>query len=196
MTPEIRAFEYALGLFSVLIGLAVADIAASFHRLARGKAPVVWDPLALLAALYALCMAVGMWFDLWGVRSVSEARQFFFYLSIIASLFVLFLIAAASLPDDPEEDGDLRAYYERNRRYFWLLVALFQAGYNAHGIYFLHSIFSRMPLALRIQVVSQWTLLLLIPLVLAQVKSRAVHYLGFGLLIAVQAWHYAPYAIN
>jgi len=26
MTPEIRAFEYALGLYSVLIGLAIADI--------------------------------------------------------------------------------------------------------------------------------------------------------------------------
>jgi hypothetical protein len=196
VTPEIRAFEYALGLFSVLIGLAVADIAASFHRLARGRAPVVWDPLALLAALYALCMAVGMWFDLWGVRNVSEARQFFFYLSMVANLFVLFLIAAVSLPDDPREDGDLRAYYQRNRRYFWMLVALFQAGYIAYGIYFVHSIFSRMPLGLRIQVISQWTLLLLIPLALAQIKSRSVHYLGFGLLIAVQAWHYAPYAIN
>jgi hypothetical protein len=27
MTPEMRAFEYALGLFSVLVGLAIADIA-------------------------------------------------------------------------------------------------------------------------------------------------------------------------
>ena len=196
MTPEIRAFEYALGLFSVLIGLAVADIAASFHRLARSKAPVSWDPLALFAAFYALCMAVGMWFDLWGVRNVSEARQYFFYLFMVANLFVLFLIAAASLPDDPREDGNLRAYYERNRRYFWLLIALFQAGYIALGIYFVHNIFSRMPPALQVQIASQWILLLVIPLALAQVKARILHYLGFGLLIAVQAWHYAPYAIN
>ena len=60
MTPEIRAFEYALGLFSVLIGLAVADIATSFHRLIRHKQAVNWDPLAMLAALYALCMAICM----------------------------------------------------------------------------------------------------------------------------------------
>ena len=118
MTPEIRAFEYALGLYSVLIGLAVADIAASFHRLARRKEPVVWDPLALLAACYALWLAVGMWFDLWGVRNVSEARHFFFYLAMVANLFVLFLIAAASLPDDPAGDRDLRTYYASNRRYF------------------------------------------------------------------------------
>ena len=42
MTPEMRAFEYALGLFSVLIGLAIADIATSFHRLIRSRAGVTW----------------------------------------------------------------------------------------------------------------------------------------------------------
>ena len=49
MTPEIRAFEFALGLFSVLIGLAIADVAASFHRLMRARPRVRWDPLTLLA---------------------------------------------------------------------------------------------------------------------------------------------------
>lgn len=36
-----------------------------------------------------------MWFDLWGVRDVAEVRHFFFYVSLIAQLFVLYLIAAA-----------------------------------------------------------------------------------------------------
>jgi hypothetical protein len=35
VTPEIRAFEYATGLFAALIGLAVVDLATSFHRLLR-----------------------------------------------------------------------------------------------------------------------------------------------------------------
>src|SRR5260221_8993460 len=144
MTPEIRAFEYALGLFSVLIGLAVADIAASAHRLARTRLPVTWDPLALMAAFYALVMAIGMWFEIWAVRNVSQTRHFFFYFSMVASLFVLFLIAAASLPDDPAVDGDLRAYYERNRRYFWVLVAFFQAGYIAQGMYFFVGVVGRL----------------------------------------------------
>jgi hypothetical protein len=195
MTPEIRAFEYALGLFSVLIGLAVADIAASAHRLARTRVKVTWDPLSLLAAFYALVMAIGMWFDIWTVRNVSQTRHFFFYFSMVASLFVLFLIAAVSLPDDPAADGDLRAYYERSRRYFWLLVALFQAGYIAHGLYFVGGLISRLPGALTAQFLTQWALLLLIPLVLANVRSRPVHYAGLAILIAVQAWHYARYAI-
>jgi hypothetical protein len=196
VTPEIRAFEYALGLYSVLIGLAVADIAASFNRLARRKEPVVWDPLALLAACYALWLAVGMWFDLWGVRNVSEARHFFFYLAMVANLFVLFLIAAASLPDDPVEDCDLRTYYASNRRYFWLLVALFQAGYIVFGLYFVGSMLGRMPRASAVIIVGTWVLLFVTPLLLASLRSRTAHYLGLALLFAVQAWHYAPYMIN
>ena len=117
MTPEMRAFEYALGLFSVLIGLAIDDIATSFHRLVRSRHPVTWDPLALLAALYALLTAIGMWFDLWGVRNVTGARHFFFYLIMVADLFVVFLIAAASLPDDPQSGRDLREFYSWNRHY-------------------------------------------------------------------------------
>jgi hypothetical protein len=39
MTPEIRAFEYAVGIFAVLIGLAIADIATSFQRADRRGEP-------------------------------------------------------------------------------------------------------------------------------------------------------------
>ena len=94
MTSEMRAFEYAQGIFAVLIGLAVADIATGFHRLMRSKAAVVWDPLALAAAIYALFMAVCMWFDIWGVRNFEATRHFLFYLSMVATFFLLFLIAA------------------------------------------------------------------------------------------------------
>jgi hypothetical protein len=196
MTPEIRAFEYALGIFAVLIGLAVADIATSFHRLVRSKRPVIWDPLALLAAAFALCMAVGMWFDLWTVRNVRETRYFFFYLFMVSQMFVLFLIAAASLPDEPGGAIDLRDFYAGNRRYFWALVALFQVGYTGLGIYFIHSMLSRMPLAFAVAFFTQMILLFGVPLALVAVKSRVVHYLGVGLLFAVTAWHYAPYSIN
>jgi hypothetical protein len=108
MTPEIRSFEYPLGLFTIVVGLAIADIALSVHRLVRQGSRVQWDPLALLATLYAFLIAVGMWFDLWSIRAVSETRNFFFYISIVGELFVVFLLAAASLPDDAKIEADLR----------------------------------------------------------------------------------------
>jgi hypothetical protein len=196
MTPEIRAFEYALGLFSVLIGLAIADIATSFHRLMRSRTEVRWDPLALLAALYALLIAIGMWFDLWGVRNVTAARHFFFYLIMVALLFIVFLIAAASLPDDPESGHDLAEFYSRNHRYFWLLIALFQVGYILLGLYFAGSLLSRAPPYYRYAFAAQMSIALLVPLALAFFKRRTLHYCGLGLLFATAAWHYAPYAIN
>jgi hypothetical protein len=135
MTPEIRAFEFAIGVFAVLIGLAIADIATSFQRLLGSPSTVKWDPLALLGATYALCMAIYMWFDLWGVRNFAVARGFLFYIALFAELFVLYLIAASSLPADGA-DHDLREFYSKNRRRFWFLILLFQAGYVAAGFFF------------------------------------------------------------
>jgi hypothetical protein len=195
--PEATAFEYAMGLFSVLIGLAVADIATSFHRLMRARNAVRWDPLALAAAFYTLCIAVSMWFDIWGVRHFGATRHFFFYLGLVAQLFVLFLIAAASLPDEANHDLlDLREYYAHNRRYFWSLQLLFQIGYTAFGIYFSADEIARLsaPVA-----ELAWTLMtapVAISLVLFVVRSRVVHYIGLGLLFAVMALHYAPMQIN
>ncbi|HKE45226.1 MAG TPA: hypothetical protein VKB41_11900 [Steroidobacteraceae bacterium] len=193
MTPEIRAFEYALGLFAVLIGLAVADIATSFHRLIRSKTPIVWDPLTLLAAVYALCIAIGMWFDIWGVRNFAETRRFFFYLTLVASLFVLFLIAAASLPDDPQEQGNLREFYAANRRYFWTLMTLFQFGYLAHGLYFVGFPLPQQYLGrILIDLAGPFAISFLLVLL----KPRVVHYGGLALLFVILAYHYAPYSIN
>jgi hypothetical protein len=195
MTPEIRAFEFATGLFAVLIGLAVADIASSFHRLARSKMPVKWDPLTLIAALYALCLVVVMWFDLWGVRNFAATRTFFFYLSLIAEFFVLYLIAAASLPDEPG-DGDLREYYARNRRYFWILVTLFQFQYVVDGLYFARSEIGRFSSGTLVLIYSLMFAPLAVSFVLLCAKSRITHYLGLVLLLAIMALHYGPASIN
>jgi hypothetical protein len=196
MTPEIRAFEYALGLFAVLIGLAVADIATSFHRLVRSKAAVVWDPLALGAALYALFMAVCIWFDIWGVRNFAATRHFLFYVSLVADMFILFLIAAASLPDEPEEGADLRAYYAGNRRYFWGLVSLYQLAYLANGIYFIGGMLLQLPFAYTVLAFVQMGLPLIISVSLMLVRSRTFHYIALGLLYAVMLYHFVPMSIG
>lgn len=195
MTPEIRAFEYALGLFAVLIGLAIADIAMSFHRLVRQASKVTWDPLALLAAMYALCLAVCMWFDLWGVRNFSATRHFLFYLSLIGEFFVLYLIAASSLPDEHAGSSDLRQYYAATRRYFWGLVALFQLIYVAQGVYFTGG---EPPLPTWITALELCVMIapLALALALAAIRSRVLHYVGLGLLFTVMVIHYGPSSIN
>jgi hypothetical protein len=196
MTPEIRAFEFAVGVFAVLIGLAIADIATSFHRLLRSKAPVNWDPLALSAALYALCMAIYMWFDLWGVRNFAATRHFLFYLLLFAQLFVLFLVAASSLPDEANGSTNLRDFYAANRRDFWFLVVLFQIGYVGAGFYFAAEAIARLPNGIAAMLIAQMSAPLVLALILLSTKSRAVHYVGIGLLFAVMLIHYGGASIN
>jgi hypothetical protein len=196
MTPEIRAFEFAIGVFAVLIGLAIADIATSFHRLLRSETPVNWDPLALSAALYALCMAIYMWFDLWGVRNIAATRYFLFYLLLFAQLFVLFLVAASSLPDEANGPINLRDFYAANRRNFWFLVVLFQIGYVGAGFYFVGGAIAKLPNGTAAMLIAQMSAPLILALILLSTKSRAVHYAGIGLLFAVMLIHYGGASIN
>jgi hypothetical protein len=195
MTPEIRAFEYAIGVFAVLIGLAIADIATSFHRLLRSKWPVKWDPLALIAALYALCMAIYMWFDLWGVRNFSATRNFLFYLLLFGQLFILFLVAASSLPDEADTSIDLREFYATNRQKFWTLVVLFQVGYVGAGFYFVGGML-KLPQLLSVLLLIQMITPLVLSLMLLVTKSRAVHYVGLALLLVAMLIHYGRASIN
>jgi hypothetical protein len=196
VTPEIRAFEFSLGLFSVLIGLAIADIATSFHRLVRHDRVVCWDPLVLLGAALALVVTVGMWFDLWGIRHATSVRHFVFYLLLVAAFLLLFLVAAASLPDEVSGEVNLREYYLRNHRYFWSLITLFEIVYVAIGVFFLSGVFDRVPRALIAVITLQWAALVIVPALLIVVRSRPIHYLGVGILFAVVFWHYANYAIT
>ena len=196
MTPETRAFEYATGVFAVLIGLAIADIATSFHRLLRSQSRVVWDPLALGAALYALCMAIYMWFDLWDVRNFAATRDFLFYLFLFAQLFVLFLVAASSLPDEAGDSINLRDFYAANRHNFWLLVVLFQFGYVGAGLYFIRGEIGPLTLVQTVALIAQMTVPLILALILLATKSRLVHYVGIGLLFAAMLHHYGRASIN
>jgi len=137
-----------------------------------------------------------MWFDLWGIRNATSVRHFFLYLALVGAFFVLFLIAASSLPDEVSEGVDLREFYGRNRRYFWSLVSLFEIIYVGFGIHFVGSVMNRLPRALIAIELSQWIILVAVPAVLTQVRSRAIHYAGLVLLFATVLWRYARQVIT
>ena len=94
------------------------------------------------------------------------------------------------------EGVDLRDFYRRNHKYFWSLVALFEIGYVALGVHFLGSVIDRIPRAQIVLVIGQWTVLIAVPVVLALVSSRKIHYAGVALLFAVVFWHYASAVIT
>jgi H+/Cl- antiporter ClcA len=58
-------FEYLLALVSILIGLAVADLSSSLHRLLRARRRVRWDWLPLAGAFLVILLILEFWWNLW-----------------------------------------------------------------------------------------------------------------------------------
>jgi len=131
-----NGFEYALGLFSVLIGLALADIAMSAHKLVRNFRTVRWDVRVIISSLLVIVVIVRMWFAFWTIRNVGAVLNFPFYLSLFIELMILFLLASTCLPDEPTENCDLTRFYEGNQRTLWVVFAAFELSFLLHWFYF------------------------------------------------------------
>ncbi len=122
MTP----FEYILPLISVLVGLAVADLAVSLHRLLRARRRVRWDWLPLATALTAVLAVLEVWWNLYATQDDPFFSALGGFLLFAAQLIILFLLNAAALPDEvPAEGLDLRAFYDQNGPLFWSLYAAY-----------------------------------------------------------------------
>jgi hypothetical protein len=124
-----RPFEYALGLLTILVSLALADIVLSFHRLLRHARTVRWDGRVLIATALVILEIIRLWFAQWSIRDVALGQTFPIYLAQFVQILLLVLLAASSLPDEGGPDYDLHAFYDSNRRYFWGVFALYQFVY-------------------------------------------------------------------
>src|SRR3546814_2648487 len=71
-------FEYAIGLISIIVGLGLADLAMSLHRLLKQRERVRWDWVALATAGFAGFSLIRMWYQLWTVRDFPEVTHLFF----------------------------------------------------------------------------------------------------------------------
>lgn len=129
-------FEYAVGLISLIVGLALADIAVSLHRLIKHRGSVRWSAFSIIAVMVVAFQCVAMWYDVWSLRAIADRFSIFFYITLLLELFLLFLGASAVLPDEREDGWDLVAYHDKQRPYLWTIMSLFFASYGSHWLYF------------------------------------------------------------
>lgn len=114
------AFEYVSVMASIVIGLALADILTSLHRLFRAGPLVRWHWAAPVAAGLVVLTLIQIWWSLYTPDDTPMTVVRF--LPILVELILLFLLAARALPDAvPAEGLDLRVYYDTNGRWFWAL---------------------------------------------------------------------------
>jgi hypothetical protein len=122
----VNSFEYITVLVSIVVGLAIADIANSVHRLLAAGRRVTWDWISLVAALLILLELLNLWWK-WHGFTGSTLGEVLPYFGV---LFLLFLAAAVSLPDHvPAEGINLRDYFVEKRRHFWAVYAAYVTGW-------------------------------------------------------------------
>ena len=115
--------EYVSVFISIIIGLAVADLLISFHRLIRVDARVKWYWLVPAIAVYMLLVIVNFWWGTYWWFSHIRLLSMGEFLPTLLSAIALFLLAASVLPDEVTTDAlDLKAWYIRNAGQIWALA--------------------------------------------------------------------------
>lgn len=120
--------EYFTIFAAMLVGLAVADLSFSLHRLLRAGRTIEWDWVTPVMAFITLCYILNLWWGFYFAYSELDEINFGWFMLDVAILLVLFLMAAAVLPDEKLESGtSLRQYYWDSCTYFWSTHALYMA---------------------------------------------------------------------
>src|SRR5437762_9502684 len=113
------AFSYLSVLLSIIIGLGLTQLLTAAGRLIRHRDRVRVDWLPLLWAGVLLVVFVQVWWSMFGLRLYRE-WTFLAFMMVLAQTATLYLMAAVVLPEQVEDAGvDLRAYYERQHRWFF-----------------------------------------------------------------------------
>lgn len=61
-------FEYLIGLVSLIVGLGLADLATSLHRLIKQRTRTRWDGQTLATAALAAFTLIWIWYNVWDLR--------------------------------------------------------------------------------------------------------------------------------
>ncbi|MEM8488632.1 MAG: hypothetical protein AAF564_23995 [Bacteroidota bacterium] len=179
---------YIIPIVSIVVGLAITDLAASFHRLLRKRDIVTWDWLVLLLALNLLLLILINWWFVYKINVDGAFESLWVFIPLIISFLLQYIWTASVLPDQiPPEGIDLKQYYAANSAYIWwsgFSVLLFGAFANATRLAASSASIDFLALITSPDV-SKLLALSIITIFLAMIKKRAFHMLMIVLMLAV-----------
>jgi flagellar biosynthesis protein FliQ len=117
--------EYVAAFISIMIGLALADLATSLQRLLRAGTRVRWDYLTPAAAILVTAFIINVWWAMFGALNAMRSLTVAGFIPDLISLLLLFCLASSALPDEIGERLDLADYYRSTRTWLWGLFALY-----------------------------------------------------------------------
>ncbi len=121
-------FEYTAIYFGIIVGLALANILTSIHKLVEAGSRVRWDWMAPASAAYAATLTINEFWYLWLGQAHPSHRTILTWYPLAIAFALLFLMCAAALPDDAAEgEVDLARYYVESRKRFWGFSAALHA---------------------------------------------------------------------
>lgn len=122
-------FEYVAIFYGIVVALAIETVLVSVHRLLSARRKVRWHWMAPATAVNASLLTLGQFWVLWGDRDQWKGGfSFFQFLPYGISMLLMFLAAAATLPDEvPDRGLDLKTFYFENHRHYWGLVLVYFA---------------------------------------------------------------------
>ena len=117
--------EYISVFLAIVAGLAVTDLAISFHKLLRARKRVDWDWVSLALAFVMLLEVVLFWWGSYQWYRTATNLSIGGFLPDLALFLTLFLAVAAVLPDEvPAEGLSLRRHYFETAPHFWALMVV------------------------------------------------------------------------
>jgi len=110
------SFSFVFSLFSILLGLALAEVLGGFGRAlqSRRKIHIGWlSPL--LGAMLAFDIT-SFWALAWNVRGLMPPKIFILFCGLVIS-GIYYLVARIAFPDDPAEWPDYDVYYFAHKKF-------------------------------------------------------------------------------
>lgn len=174
------AFELFFGLSSVILGLALTQLANSLQLLLRAGRRAQWSPEPVLQAVLILLIVVSVWADQWNARNLDDFTVGQCLLQVV-KLLALFLAAAAVLPETHGQSTiDLKQHYYDARpvTYGALVVGLIL--FLAYAVLFGGAKPS-------FAAVAEWVLLPALYALLIFVRWRPLHLVALALVVGLFA---------
>ena len=116
-------FEFICAFYSVVLGVAVAQLMTSVGRLIEVRDQVRTYWVHSLWVVIVLLVDVNCWLVMWEVRSKSwRISSFLLLVGLLASIYLITVLLFPRVPESGERI-DLDAHYYKNRRIFFLANA-------------------------------------------------------------------------
>lgn len=142
-TLDLGAFKHVVVPIGVIIGLGVARIVVSISQYIQQHKRVRFSAIHAVWATVLFLLFVGLWWFLWGMRSVEAERwSYFTLIYLLVGPALLYLPSILLLPEVPDAgELDLGSLFERAGRPAFLCLAGFALWLACTEVYLLRQPF-------------------------------------------------------